>query len=89
MSAEKVGYKKVTNALPLVKVGPSGFFGLTAVGAVAACVVYDNTAATGDILWSGALTAGQTVSFGGIGIAAKTGIFVAVAGAEIVNVLYT
>lgn len=88
MLAQKLGYATVSGAPALVNSGPTGFFGLIGVTAVASCIVYDNTSAAGTILWSGALLLGQVVHFGGMGLAAKNGIYVSVGGAETVNVLF-
>lgn len=88
MYADRLGYSQVSAAPALVKSGPTGFFGLIANSAVANVIVYDNTDASGTIIYNGPLTAGQVVHFGGNGVAMKRGIFVAVAAAEAVTVLY-
>ena len=93
MYANKLGYAKVdqTGAGSLVKRGPTGFFGGTVVSSTAATItVYDNTSATGDILFQKTgLTAGEVISFGGLGFAAKVGLYVVVGGTGLVNILYT
>lgn len=92
MAVEKVGYRKVTQAAAAtVKSGPAGLFGIVVTASTAGTVtVYDNTAASGDVLYAKtALAVGETINFGGIGIAAKNGLHVVVGGTGTVNVLYT
>ena len=92
MSVEKVGYRNVTQAAAVtVKAGPAGLFGIVVTASTAATVtVYDNTAASGTVLYAKtALAVGETINFGGIGIAAKNGLHVVVGGTGTVNVLYT
>lgn len=89
MIASKLGYKQVTNTPELIKSGPSGLFAIIGNTAVTLCSVFDSTSASGDLLWEGSLTQGQVVHFGGIGIAANEGIYVAIGGAGTVTILYT
>lgn len=92
MIADKLGYRKVTQAAPAtVKSGPAGLFGIVVVASTAGTVtVYDNTAASGDILFTKtALAVGETIHFGGNGIAAKSGLHVVCGGTATVNILYT
>lgn len=86
MSAEKLGYAQVAAATTTIKSGPSGFFGLTCVVA-GAVTVYDNTAASGTILYTKTLAVGDVVNFGTFGYAAKNGLTVVAAGT--VNIQYT
>ena len=91
MIGTKLGYRKVDNTGAVtVKTGPAGFYGLTVVASSSATVtVYDNTSATGDVLYAkDSLTKGDTLNFGGIGIAAKKGLHVVVGGTGTVNILY-
>ena len=92
MSVEKVGYRNVTQAAAVtVKSGPAGLFGIVVTASTAATVtVYDNTVASGTVLYTKtALAVGESINFGGIGIAAKNGLHVVVGGTGTVNVLYT
>ena len=89
MVSDKVGYAQVVNVPAQVKAGPAGFFGIVAVTAVTLCSVYDSLTGSGVLLWEGPLVAGQVVDFGGLGIAAKNGIYVLVGGSGTVNILYT
>lgn len=85
MHAPKVGYALVNNTTSTLRDGPVGFFGLVA-NAPATVTVYDNNAASGNVLYTKTLSAGEVVSFGGIAIAANRGLTV-VSNAS-VNVLY-
>ena len=92
MSVEKVGYRNVTQAAAVtVKSGPAGLFGIVVTASTAGTVtVYDNTTNSGDVLYTKtALAVGESINFGGIGIAAKNGLHVVVGGTGTVNVLYT
>jgi len=88
MVGSRLGYAKVSGAPALVTSGPAALFGIVGVTSVASCIVYDSIAASGNILWSGALTLGQVVHFGGQGIAVGNGLYVSVGGAETVNILF-
>lgn len=88
MMCDKLGYKVVNNATVVIKPTPAGFFGLSVTGA-GDVTVYDNaSAASGTVLYTktGA-TAGDTVHFGGNGIAANNGLTVVSTGTVVV--LYT
>ena len=88
MMGDKLGYKVVSAATTVIKATPAGFFGLTVTGA-GNVTVYDNaSAASGVVLYTktGA-TAGDTVDFGGNGIAANNGLTVVTTGTVVV--LYT
>lgn len=92
MSVEKVGYATVTQAAATtIKTGPAGLFGVVVAASTSASVtVYDNTSATGTVLLTkSSLAVGETINFGGIGIAANKGLHVVVGGTGTVNVLYT
>lgn len=66
-----------TNASAAAKTGEGGFYGLVCITSSSLNVaVYDATSATGNPLWSGALTAGQIVSFGGKCLRFRTGLYV-------------
>lgn len=88
MMNDKLGYKVVNNETLVIKPTPAGFFGLSVTGA-GNVTVYDNaSAASGAVLYTktGA-TAGDTVHFGGNGIAANNGLTVVSTGTVVV--LYT
>lgn len=88
MMCDKLGYQVVDNDTVTIKPTPAGFFGLSVTGA-GDVTVYDNaSAASGVILYTktGA-TVGETVHFGGNGIAANNGLTVITDGTVVV--LYT
>ena len=88
MMNDKLGYVEVNNATSIVKPTPAGFFGLSVTGA-GNVTVYDNaSAASGTVLYTktGA-AAGETVHYGGNGIAANNGLTVVTTGKVVV--LYT
>ena len=88
MMCDKLGYQVVNNETKVLKPTPAGFFGLSVTGA-GNVTVYDNaTAGSGTVLYTktGA-TAGETVHFGGNGIAANNGLTVVATGTVVV--LYT
>ena len=92
MSAEKIGYKQVTQAAEVqVKTGPAGFFGLTVVASTSASVtVYDNTSAAGTVLFTkSSLAVGEVIHFVGNAYAANNGLHVVVGGTGTVNIHYT
>lgn len=89
MIADKLGYhNQATTAGALIKQGPAGLFGITSTVTGGAVTIYDNTAASGVILFTKTLAVGEVIHFGGNGFAAKNGLFIVVA-AGTVNVLYT
>lgn len=92
MTLAYVGYKQVTQAAAAtVKTGPAKLFGIVVVASTSGTItIYDNTAASGTVLFSDAtLTAGDVVHFGGIGLAANNGLHVVCGGtAATVNVMY-
>ena len=88
MMSDKLGYQVVNNTTTTIKPTPAGFFGLSVTGA-GNVTVYDNASAgSGVVLYTktGA-TAGETVHFGGNGIAANNGLTVVTTGTVVV--LYT
>jgi len=88
MMNDKLGYVEVNNTTSIVKPTPAGFFGLSVTGA-GNVTVYDNaSAASGTVLYTktGA-AAGETVHYGGNGIAANNGLTVVTTGKVVV--LYT
>lgn len=91
MVASRVGYRQVTQAAAAtIKTGPGTLFGLVVVASTAGTVtVYDNTSAAGTVLYTKtALAVGETINFGGIGMAASNGLHVVCGGTATVNVLY-
>ena len=92
MIVDKIGYETVTQAAAAtVKTGPAGLFGIVVTASTSGTVtVYDNTNASGTVLFTQtALSVGDVIQFGGMGIAAKNGLHVVVGGTGTVNVLYT
>lgn len=89
MIAPKLGYypSGVTAGVQ-IKTGPSGFFGVTSTITGGAVTVYDGTSTGGTILFTKTLAVGDVIQFGGLGIAAKNGLFLVVAAGSVV-VLYT
>jgi len=86
-----VGYKVVTQAAAAtVKSGPSKFFGLTVTASTNGTVtIYDNTAASGTVLFTkAALAVGDVIHFGGVGIAANNGLHVVCGNTATVNIFY-
>lgn len=92
MIADKLGYATVTQAAAAtVKSGPAGLFGIVVTASTTGTVtIYDNTAASGTVLFTkSSLTVGEAIHFGGLGIAAKNGLHVVCGGTATVNILYT
>ena len=91
MAIERIGYANVTQAAgTTIKSGPAAFYGLTVTTSTAGTVtIYDNTAASGTVLFTkSSLVVGEVVNFGGVAIAAKNGLHVVCGGTATVNVLY-
>jgi hypothetical protein len=88
MIADRLGYIEVSNTTTPVKASPAGFFGLSVTGA-GDVTVYDNASAgSGTVIYAKTGAAmGDTVHFGGNGIAANSGLTVVTTGKVIV--LYT
>lgn len=92
MIAPKLGYAEVTQAAPTaISTGPSGLYGITVTASTGGTItIYDNTSAAGTILFTKTgLSVGETIHFGGLGIAAKNGLYVSPGGTCTVIVLYT
>lgn len=88
MSIEKIGYfNQATTAGAQIKTGPAGLYGIISTVTGGAVTVYDGTSTGGTILYTKTLAVGDIIHFGGMGIAAKNGLFIVVTGT--VNVLYT
>lgn len=91
MSVQYVSYATVTQAAAAtIKTGPTKFFGLTVTASTAGTVtIYDNTAASGTVVFTkAALAVGDVIHLGGIGLAAKNGLHVVCGGVATVNILY-
>lgn len=88
-SFDTAKYAQVTQAAAAT-LGGRELYGITVVASTAGTVtVYDNTAASGTILFTKAsLAVGDVVHFGGLGIRATTGLHVVCGGTATVNVLY-
>lgn len=87
MIADRLGYQVVTNTTTVIKSTPAGFFGLSVTGA-GNVSVYDGLTASGVLIYSKTGAAvGDTVDFGGNGIACNTGL--TVVATATVAVLYT
>ncbi len=89
--ADIIGYQNVTQAAAAtLKTGPAKFYGLTVTVSTAGTVtVYDNTAASGTVLFTkSSLVVGDVVHFGGLAVAAKNGLHVVCGGTATVNVLF-
>jgi len=88
MIATKLGYFNSGATVGVqIKTGPAGFYGIVSTVAGGAVTIYDGTSTSGTILYTKTLAVGEVVDFGGLGFAAKSGLFLATAGT--VNVLYT
>lgn len=91
MTVAYISYANVTQAAAAtIKAGPAKLFGLTVTASSSGTVtIYDNTSATGTVLFTkSSLAVGDVIHFGGLGIAAKNGLHVVVGGTCTVNVLY-
>lgn len=91
MSLAYVGYRNVTQAAAAtLKTGPAKLFGLTVTASTAGTVtIYDNTAASGTVLFTkSSLAVGEVIHFGGVGLAANTGLHVVCGGTATVNVMF-
>lgn len=92
MSVQYVSYATVTQAAAsTVKSGPAKLFGIIVTASTTGTVtIYDNTAASGTVLFTKTgLAVGDVIQFGGLGIAAKSGLHVVCGGtAATCNILY-
>lgn len=93
MALEKVGYSVVeSGTAKQVKTGPAALFGVTMTeGTGGTVTVYDDVGGTAVVLAAkGTMSIGDTVHFGGIGLAASKGLYAVVSGTGVkMNVLYT
>lgn len=94
MALEKVGYSVVeSGTAKQVKIGPSALFGATMTeGTGGTVTVYDDNAGGTSVVLvaKGTMSIGDTIHFGGIGLAASKGLYVVVSGVGVkMNVLYT
>lgn len=90
--ADIIGYKNVTQAAAVqVKTGPARLYGLTVTASTAGTVtIYDNTAASGTVVFTKAsLAVGDVIHFGGLGITVGNGLHAVCGGTATVNVLYS
>lgn len=89
MTAPKLGYFNTgtTVGAQIGTAGPRGLYGIVSTVTGGSCIIYDGTSTSGTILFSKTLTVGDVIHFGGNGIAAKNGLFIAVTGT--VNVIYS
>jgi hypothetical protein len=90
--AEIVGYKNVTQAAAAtLKTGTGKFYGFTVTASTGGTItVYDNTAASGTVLFTkSSLAVGEVVTFDGLGIAAGTGLHVVLGGTCTANIFYS
>lgn len=90
MVAPKLSYwnQGVTAGIQVGTAGPRGFYGVVSTITGGAVTVYDGTSTSGTILFTKTLAVGDIIHFGGLGIAAKNGLFLVVA-AGTVNLIYT
>ena len=91
MTSPVVGYKNVTQAAAVtLKTGPARLYGFTVTASTGGTItVYDNTAASGTVLFTkSSLAVGDVVTFGGIGIAAGTGLHCVLGGTCTANLFY-
>lgn len=89
MIADKLGYhNQGATAGVQIKTGPAGFFGVTCTLTGGTVTIYDGTSTSGTILFSDTMAVGDVAHFGGLGFAAKSGLFIVVS-AGTFNVLYT
>lgn len=93
MALEKVGYSVVeSGTAKQVKTGPAALFGVTMTeGTGGTVTVYDDVGGTAVVLAAkGTMSIGDTIHFGGIGLAASKGLYAVVSGTGVkMNVLYT
>lgn len=87
MAVDKIGYRQIASTSSLVKSGPTGFFGVICVVA-GTVIIYDNTAASGTIIFTKTMAVGDEVDFGTGGVALGTGLYVN-AGTGTFNVMFT
>jgi hypothetical protein len=82
----KLGYRNVASGTVVVKETPAGLYGVVCtVNGVVTC--YDNTAASGTILFTKTMTAGEVITFHGASMATNIGLTVTVTTGT-ANILY-
>lgn len=84
--APKLGYlsQATTAGVQVGSAGPRGLFSITSTVTGGAVTVYDGTSTSGIILFTKTLAVGDVIHWGGIGLAAKNGLFVVVAAGTVV-----
>lgn len=90
-ATQPVSVTNVTQAAAAtVKAIAGEFYGIVVLSSTAGTVtVYDNTAASGKVLFTkAALAAGEVIHFGGCGLKAAVGLHVVVGGTASVNVMH-
>jgi hypothetical protein len=90
-AAQRIGYKNCTQAAATtVKSGPAALYGLTVTASTGGTVtIYDNTAASGTVLFTkSSLAVGDVIHFGGNALAAGNGLHVVCGGTATVNVMF-
>lgn len=87
MMTDKLGYQQVAAATTVIKPTPAGLFSVTAITTGAVTVYDSSSAASGNILYTKTMTAGDIANWGSHGIAANNGLVVVAAGT--VNIAYT
>ena len=87
--AAKIGYypSGVTAGVQ-IKLGPAGLFSITSTITGGLVTVYDGTSTGGTILDTKSMSVGEIANWGGLGLAAKQGLFLVVAAGSVV-VQYT
>lgn len=87
----RVAYAQVSAAPTVIKSGPGAFYGFICVASSAGTLtLYDNTAASGTVLFTKAVAAGDVVTLGAWGMSFKLGLTAAIGGTSAtVNVAYT
>lgn len=82
----KIGYRQVADDTVVIKETPAGLYGVVCVvnGTV---TLYDNTAGSGTVLFTKAMTAGETIIFGDPIWATNKGL-TAVVATGTANILY-
>lgn len=85
-----LGYlnQATTAGVQVGSAGPRTLCAIISTVTGGAVTVYDNTAASGVILFTKTLVVGDVIHFGGLGIRSKKGLFLVVA-AGTVNVVYS
>lgn len=84
--APKIGYvsQGTTAGAQIGTAGPAGLFSITSTITGGAVTIYDGTSTSGTILFTKTLTVGDVIHWGGVGLAAKNGLFAVVAAGTVV-----